>query len=96
MTTYRQSMEPPFQDGEYIFVDPDVAADNGKFVLVRLEDTQEAAFKQLIIESGRMYLKALNPDWPTRIMEVTENAFIYGVVEFKGEIIQRGMFGHGK
>jgi SOS-response transcriptional repressor LexA len=82
-----QSMEPRFHDGEYIFVDPDVAADNGKFVVVRLEDTQEATFKQLIVEGGRMYLRALNPDWPTRIMEVTENAFICGVVVFKGEII---------
>ncbi len=82
-----QSMEPRFHDGEYIFVDPDVAADNGKFVVVRLEDTQEATFKQLIVEGGRMYLKALNPDWPTRIMEVTENAFICGVVVFKGENI---------
>jgi SOS-response transcriptional repressor LexA len=27
-----------------------------------LEDTQEATFKQLIIEGGQMYLKALNPD----------------------------------
>jgi SOS-response transcriptional repressor LexA len=52
-----------------------------------LEDTQEATFKQLIIEGGQMYLKALNPDWPTRIMEVTKNAFICGVVVFKGEII---------
>jgi SOS-response transcriptional repressor LexA len=82
-----QSMEPRFHDGEYIFVEPDVAADNGKFVVVRLEDTQEATFKQLIIEGGQMYLKALNPDWPTRIMGVTKNAFICGVVVFKGEII---------
>jgi SOS-response transcriptional repressor LexA len=55
--------------------------------VVRLEDTHEATFKQLIVESGRMYLKALNPDWPTRIIEVTEDAFICGVVVFKGEII---------
>jgi SOS-response transcriptional repressor LexA len=82
-----QSMEPRFQDGEYIFVDPELAADNGRFVVVRLEDTHEATFKQLIVESGRMYLKALNPDWPTRIIEVTEDAFICGVVVFKGEII---------
>lgn len=80
-----QSMEPRFHDGEYIFVDPDVAADNGRFVVVRLTDSQEAIFKQLIVEGGRMYLKALNPDWPTRIIEVTENAEICGVVVFKGE-----------
>ena len=34
-----------------------------------------------------MYLKALNPDWPQRIMEVTESAFICGVVVFKGETV---------
>jgi SOS-response transcriptional repressor LexA len=63
-----------------MLVDPDVVADNGKFVVVRLDDTQEATFKQLIIEGDRMYLKALNPDWPTRIMEVTENAYISGIL----------------
>ena len=77
-----QNMVPRFHNAEYIFVDPDVAADNGKFVVVRLEDTQEATSKQLIVEGGRMYLRALNAD---RIMEVTENAFICGVVVFKAE-----------
>jgi SOS-response transcriptional repressor LexA len=50
--------------------------------VVHLEDTQEAKFKQLIVEGGRMYLRALNAD---PIMEVTENAFICGVVVFKAE-----------
>jgi len=62
-----QSIKTRFHDGEYFFVDPGVAADNGKFVVVGLEDPQEATFKQLIVEGGRMYLRALNPDWPTRI-----------------------------
>ena len=42
---------------------------------------------QLIIEGGRKYLKALNPDWPDRIIEIDENAKICGVVVFKGEMI---------
>jgi SOS-response transcriptional repressor LexA len=82
-----QSMEPRFRDGDLIFVDPHVPADNGRFVVVRLDGSQEATFKQLIIEGGRRYLKALNPDWPQRIIEVNESAWICGVVVFKGEVV---------
>lgn len=81
-------MEPKFHDGELIFVDPQVAPVSGRYVVVRLEDSQEATFKQLIIEEGHQYLKALNPDWPNRIIEVNSNATISGVeVVFKGEAV---------
>lgn len=82
-----ESMEPKFHDGELIFVDPQVAPVSGRYVVVRLEDSQEATFKQLIIEEGHQYLKALNPDWPNRIIEVNSNATICGVVVFKGEVV---------
>ena len=82
-----QSMAPKFQDGDLIFVDPQVAPSDGKYVVVRLEDSQEATFKQLIVEGGRQYLQALNPDWPNRIIEVDANATICGVVVFKGELV---------
>lgn len=81
------SMEPRFYNGDLIFVDPEVVAESGKHVVVKLEDTDEAAFKQLIIEGGRKYLKALNPDWPERITEMSETAIVCGVVVFKGEMI---------
>ena len=79
------SMEPKFRDGDLIFVDPQVEPVSGKYVVVMLEDTAEATFKQLIIEGGHQYLKALNPEWPNRIVEVNQNARICGVVVFKGE-----------
>lgn len=63
-----ESMEPKFHDGELIFVDPQVAPVSGRYVVVRLEDSQEATFKQLIVEEGHQYLKALNPGWPNRII----------------------------
>ena len=44
-------------------------------------------FTQLIIEEGKQYLKALNPDWPNRIIEVDEEATICGVIVFKGEVV---------
>lgn len=82
-----ESMKPRFQDGDLIFVDPAVSPDHGRFVVVRAEDSNEATFKQLIVEGDRKYLKALNPDWPQRIVRSDSNAFICGVVVFKGEIV---------
>jgi len=81
------SMEPKFHEGDLIFVDPDVAATHGKYVVVRLDDSNEATFKQLIVEGKRQYLKALNPDWPNRIIELDTSATIVGVVVFKSETV---------
>jgi SOS-response transcriptional repressor LexA len=44
-------------------------------------------FRQLIVEGGRRYLKALNEDWPERVTELGESAVYCGVVIFKGEKI---------
>ena len=81
------SMEPRFHDGDLIFVDPHIDPVSGKYVVVMIENTEEATFKQLIVEGGHQYLKALNPEWPNRIIEVNQNARICGVVVFKGEMV---------
>jgi SOS-response transcriptional repressor LexA len=62
------SMEPVYQDGEFIFVDPEVEPTNGTDVVVRLEDTNEVTFKRFVIENGQNFLMPLNPKWqPQRI-----------------------------
>lgn len=81
------SMEPVFRDGELIFVDPDKEPTHKSFVIVRLDDREEATFKQLIIEGGKRYLKPLNPNWPDQIIEVNEHATICGVVYFRGSAV---------
>lgn len=81
------SMEPRFREGDLIFVDPEVSPAHGKFVVVLLEDSNETTFKQLVVEGEHQYLKALNPDWPERILEVNATAVVCGVVVFKGELI---------
>ena len=53
------SMEPRYQSGDIIFVDPDAGAEHGKHVVVRLDDEHEATFKQLVIEGGQRFLLAL-------------------------------------
>lgn len=76
---------PSFQDGDLIFVDPDRDAIHGSMVVVRLDDEQEATFKQLVVEGSQRYLRAANPLWPNPIMQINGNATICGVVIFKGE-----------
>ena len=68
-----------FQDGDIVFVDPDRDAIHRSFVVAKLTDTQEATFKQLIIEGTEKYLKALNPSWPEPFIRVNGNAEFAGV-----------------
>jgi len=81
------SMEPRFHDGDLIFVDPQVTPVSGRYVVVQLGDAAKVTFKQLIVDDERQYLKALNPDWPQRIIKMNSTATICGVVVFKGEVV---------
>lgn len=77
--------EKSFREGDLIFVDPDREAVHRSLVVVRLDDSKEATFKQLFFEGERSYLKALNPGWPEQAMQINGNATIVGVVIFKGQ-----------
>ncbi len=78
---YNPGGDRSFNDGDYIAVDPCREARNGSLVVVRLDDDHTATFKQLVVEpNGERMLMALNPSWPNRIMHVTANATICGVV----------------
>lgn len=79
-----ESMEPKFHDGELIYVDPQISPENGRYVVVRLGGTEEAVLRQAVVEGGRMYFKALNPDWPSRIVEAGNDDVVRGVVVFRG------------
>lgn len=72
------SMEPKFPEGSIIIVDPDAAIDHRAFVIVRLDNEQEATFKQFIIDGDRRYLKPLNPRYP--ILDISGPATFCGRV----------------
>lgn len=72
------SMEPVFPDGSIIIVDPDVEPRQGSYVVVRLDDAEQATFKQLVVDGGARYLKPLNPRYP--VMTIKERATVCGVV----------------
>ncbi len=79
------SMEPRFNQGDQIFVDPEAQPESGSYVVARLDDENQATFKQLIIEGDKKYLKAINPDWPIKFIEINGNCTIVGKVIYKGE-----------
>lgn len=78
-------MRPRFNEGDHIFVDPEAQPENGSYVVARLEDENQATFKQLILDGNKKHLKALNPDWPTKFIEINGNCTIVGKIIYKGE-----------
>ena len=69
---------PSFPEGTIIIVDPERAAQPGKFVVVRQNADTDCTFKQLVRDAGRHYLKPLNPRYP--LLEMLPDAVICGVL----------------
>lgn len=65
-------------EGTVILVDPDVEPRNGKLVVAKIDSENEVTFKKLVIDSGRRFLKPLNPQYP--MTEINSNCRIVGVV----------------
>lgn len=65
-------------EGMIILVDPEKEAVSGKLVVAKLESENEATFKQYMVDAGRKYLKALNPQHPLTI--INGDCKIIGVV----------------
>ncbi|WP_167815438.1 S24 family peptidase [Pseudoalteromonas galatheae] len=78
-------MEPKFQGGDLIFVDPEATCVHGSYVVAKFDDDNQATFKQLIIEGGQKYLKALNPNWPVQLIQINGNCTLVGRVVFTGK-----------
>lgn len=65
-------------EGMIILVDPEVEVKNGRLVVAKLVNENEATFKKYVEDAGRKFLKALNPQYP--ITEINGNCKIIGVV----------------
>jgi SOS-response transcriptional repressor LexA len=75
-----RSMQPKYQDGDLIYVDPSAVYQHHSNVVVKLTDDQEATFKRLVIDGSKMWIEPLNPDWPEKAIKLEESARIVGVV----------------
>ncbi|MFT6550510.1 MAG: SOS-response transcriptional repressor LexA [Zhongshania marina] len=65
-------------EGYLIKVNPEKTPENGSLVIAKLEDSNEATFKKLVIDAGMKFLKPLNPAYPT--IQINGNCRIVGVV----------------
>lgn len=72
--------KPSFEDGDIIYVDPEREPENKSLVVVTLDGSASATFKQLIIELDGKYIQPLNPNWHEKIIKINGNATINGVV----------------
>ena len=78
------NLRPKFDEGDFIFVDPEAECIHDSCVVARLDDNQ-ATFKQLIIENGHKFLKAANPNWPEQLIPINGNCTLVGKVIFTGK-----------
>lgn len=87
------SMEPQFQDGAIIFVDPNVTPQHLDFVVVKLKGVEEPVFRQLLIDGNRKFLKILNPDLPgPKLTEVKHDIICRGVVYAELVVVSPKLF----
>lgn len=77
------SMEPKFSEGDKVVIDPALEALPGHFVAARRTSDDFVTLKQLKQEGNERYLYALNPDWPERIIRLTEEWNICGRAKWK-------------
>ncbi|MCC3720583.1 LexA family protein [Rouxiella badensis] len=64
-------------EGTFVLFDTGKEATNGKLVIAKLTDANEATFKKLVIDGNQKYLKGLNPAWP--MVPINGNCRIIGV-----------------
>ncbi|WP_323986327.1 LexA family protein [Pseudomonas canadensis] len=77
------SMEPKFVEGDKIVIDPALEALPGHFVAAKRTRDQATTLKQLRQEGGEQFLYAINPDWPERIIRMSEEWTICGRARWK-------------
>jgi len=77
------SMEPKCMEGDKIVIDPSLEALPGHFVAAKRVRDEAATLKQLRQEGSERYLYAVNPDWPERIIRMTEEWNICGRARWK-------------
>lgn len=73
-----RSMTPKLLPGELVVIDPDLAWVPGNIVLAKRLSDQHVTIKTLCKEGNEYYLEAANPDWPDRIIRMTEEWVICG------------------
>jgi len=63
------AMAPRFMEGTILIVNPTLEPKDRDFVVVRLKGQNSVTFKQLLLDGNDKYLKPLNPEFQTQLLE---------------------------
>ena len=77
-------MAPRIRHGDYVYVDPEMSAEPGRFVALAHGEPGEATVWQIVEEGGLRVLRALDARCPDRALDTDAEALIRGVVVFAG------------
>jgi SOS-response transcriptional repressor LexA len=75
------SMEPEFSDGDTVIINTTQKPKHNDFVIANVNE--QPTLKQLVIEEGRYFLRALNPNWTPMLAPIERDTPIAGVVVAK-------------
>ena len=78
------SMEPRLGVGDYVYVDPDVPAEDGCFVAVWDQGAETTSIRRLAVTEGRWTVSALDASWSDERLEGDAVERVRGVVVFIG------------
>lgn len=67
-----------FLDGDIIIIDPEKSPERDNFVIALQKGSNEALFKQLVIDGNTRYLRPLNPQYP--MIKLDDSIEICGVI----------------
>ena len=82
------AMAPRVRAGDYIWVDPDEPAADGRFVAVRDPGRGGETIVRLLVErDGHRYLRALDERCPERTVDAVNETDILGVVVLVGNTV---------
>jgi len=77
------TMEPRFPEGTLLIVDPELKIQNCDFAIVYVDGQKQPTFKQVLIDGEAIYLKPLNADFKTTLLDKSH--------KFLGKVVQAQM-----
>lgn len=82
------TMAPRFVEGTLLIVDPARTPADRDFAILYVEGQKNAIFKQILKDGNDTYLKPLNPDFQTTLLDPSQHRIIGTVVQARDDFLQ--------
>ena len=82
------TMVPRFMENSILIIDPSLTPENGDFVIAQTVENNEPTFKQVFFDSGDIYLKPLNTEFKTIVLDKDTTLTFLGVVVVHKSILK--------